>query len=215
MFICLSSMRLNSGRFQKNTISSKGRERSWRRARVHRGKKGRIRGSHGEQGRDFSLSRLSLEDVFDPTGAGDTFAGGFMGYLSNVGERPWRRKAGHYHGLPHGLLQRGGLQHQPYQSPEVRRNQRALQILQRVHGFWGHSNPGVGRRSRASSATKHKPNSPYLNEHGVGHSPQTRSFAPTAHTNLHSKIERGDKEEATEAYILVRRGADDEVNKVI
>ncbi|OPY66025.1 MAG: hypothetical protein A4E62_02578 [Syntrophorhabdus sp. PtaU1.Bin002] len=39
------------------------------------------------------------------------------------------------------------------------------------------------------------------------------------YTNLHSKIAPkgypGDKEEATEAYILVRRGDDDEVNKVI
>jgi sugar/nucleoside kinase (ribokinase family) len=25
-----------------------------------------------------------LEEVFDPTGAGDTFAGGFIGYLSSV-----------------------------------------------------------------------------------------------------------------------------------
>jgi len=25
-----------------------------------------------------------LEEVFDPTGAGDTFAGGFMGYLSST-----------------------------------------------------------------------------------------------------------------------------------
>ncbi len=29
---------------------------------------------------------LPLEDVFDPTGAGDTFAGGFIGYLAQVGE---------------------------------------------------------------------------------------------------------------------------------
>ena len=28
-----------------------------------------------------------LEDVFDPTGAGDTFGGGFVGYLASV-ERP-------------------------------------------------------------------------------------------------------------------------------
>jgi len=35
------------------------------------------------------------------------------------------------------------------------------------------------------------------------------------YTNLDSKIERGDNEEATEACILVRRGVDDEVNKVI
>jgi hypothetical protein len=34
-------------------------------------------------------------------------------------------------------------------------------------------------------------------------------------TNSDSKIERGDKEEATEAYISVRRGDDDEVNNVI
>ena len=34
----------------------------------------------------FSAPAYPLEDVFDPTGAGDTFAGGFMGYLSTVEE---------------------------------------------------------------------------------------------------------------------------------
>jgi sugar/nucleoside kinase (ribokinase family) len=34
----------------------------------------------------FLCPAFPLEDVFDPTGAGDTFAGGFMGYLANVGE---------------------------------------------------------------------------------------------------------------------------------
>jgi len=34
-----------------------------------------------------------------------------------------------------------------------------------------------------------------------------------AYTNSDSKIKRGDKEEATEAYILVRRGDDDEGNE--
>lgn len=34
----------------------------------------------------FLAPAFPLEDVFDPTGAGDTFAGGFMGYLSNVGD---------------------------------------------------------------------------------------------------------------------------------
>ena len=32
----------------------------------------------------FFAPALPLEDVFDPTGAGDTFAGGFIGYLSSV-----------------------------------------------------------------------------------------------------------------------------------
>jgi sugar/nucleoside kinase (ribokinase family) len=32
----------------------------------------------------FSAPAYPLEEVFDPTGAGDTFAGGFMGYLANT-----------------------------------------------------------------------------------------------------------------------------------
>jgi sugar/nucleoside kinase (ribokinase family) len=32
----------------------------------------------------FSAPAYPLEAVFDPTGAGDSFAGGFMGYLSSV-----------------------------------------------------------------------------------------------------------------------------------
>ncbi len=32
----------------------------------------------------FSAPAYPLEDVFDPTGAGDTFAGGFMGYIANI-----------------------------------------------------------------------------------------------------------------------------------
>ena len=34
----------------------------------------------------FAAPAMPLEDVFDPTGAGDTFAGGFMGYLASCTE---------------------------------------------------------------------------------------------------------------------------------
>jgi sugar/nucleoside kinase (ribokinase family) len=34
----------------------------------------------------FSAPALPLEEVFDPTGAGDTFAGGFIGYLAKTGD---------------------------------------------------------------------------------------------------------------------------------
>lgn len=34
----------------------------------------------------FAAPAYPLEEVFDPTGAGDTFAGGFMGYLANTGD---------------------------------------------------------------------------------------------------------------------------------
>jgi sugar/nucleoside kinase (ribokinase family) len=37
----------------------------------------------------FSAPALLLDEVFDPTGAGDTFAGGFMGYLSSQDKINW------------------------------------------------------------------------------------------------------------------------------
>lgn len=47
------------------------------------------RGEYGSvmvSGRDFFFApAYPLESVFDPTGAGDTFAGGFMGYLASRG----------------------------------------------------------------------------------------------------------------------------------
>ena len=47
------------------------------------------KGEHGAllfgDGQVFSAPALPLADVYDPTGAGDTFAGGFMGYLAKVG----------------------------------------------------------------------------------------------------------------------------------
>lgn len=46
------------------------------------------KGEHGallfHQNEVFFAPALPLEDVFDPTGAGDTFAGGFIGYLSKT-----------------------------------------------------------------------------------------------------------------------------------
>lgn len=47
------------------------------------------KGEHGallfHEGKIFSAPALPLAEVFDPTGAGDTFAGGFIGYLAKVG----------------------------------------------------------------------------------------------------------------------------------
>ena len=34
----------------------------------------------------FFAPALPLEEVFDPTGAGDTFAGGFAGYIASTGD---------------------------------------------------------------------------------------------------------------------------------
>lgn len=46
------------------------------------------KGEHGallfSEERVFFAPALPLAEVFDPTGAGDTFAGGFMGYLAST-----------------------------------------------------------------------------------------------------------------------------------
>ena len=49
---------------------------------VKRGEYGVLMFSNGSV---FAAPAFPLEEVFDPTGAGDTFAGGFMGYLANTG----------------------------------------------------------------------------------------------------------------------------------
>jgi sugar/nucleoside kinase (ribokinase family) len=47
------------------------------------------KGEHGallfHEDKIFSAPALPLADVFDPTGAGDTFAGGFIGYMAKIG----------------------------------------------------------------------------------------------------------------------------------
>ena len=47
------------------------------------------KGEHGallfHEDKIFSAPALPLADVFDPTGAGDTFAGGFIGYMAQIG----------------------------------------------------------------------------------------------------------------------------------
>lgn len=48
------------------------------------------KGEHGallfQEGKIFAVPALPLEEVFDPTGAGDTFAGGFAAYLARKGD---------------------------------------------------------------------------------------------------------------------------------
>ncbi len=48
------------------------------------------KGEHGallfEGGKVFFAPALPLAEVYDPTGAGDTFAGGFMGYIARTGD---------------------------------------------------------------------------------------------------------------------------------
>ena len=51
------------------------------------------KGEHGallfQEEKVFFAPALPLEEVFDPTGAGDTFAGGFIGHLAATGDLSW------------------------------------------------------------------------------------------------------------------------------
>jgi len=51
------------------------------------------RGEYGallfHAGQIFSAPAYPLEDVFDPTGAGDTFAGGFIGHIGRMMDKDW------------------------------------------------------------------------------------------------------------------------------
>jgi sugar/nucleoside kinase (ribokinase family) len=66
----------------RNIVQAAQTVRSWgpQITVVKRGEYGAMLFDHGEV---FSLPALPLAEVKDPTGAGDTFAGGFMGYLAS------------------------------------------------------------------------------------------------------------------------------------
>jgi len=56
-----------------------------RRIVIKRGEYGVLQLADGTM---FAAPAYPLEEIFDPTGAGDSFAGGFMGYLASRGDAP-------------------------------------------------------------------------------------------------------------------------------
>src|SRR5579864_4805293 len=81
--------RLLSGEANLRRAAAKIHQMGPRTLVIKRGEYGAVL-FHG--GHHFMAPGYLLEDVFDPTGAGDCFAGGFMGYLAGRGTRP---KDGH------------------------------------------------------------------------------------------------------------------------
>ncbi len=58
---------------------------------IKRGEYGVVMFQYGEDGKlqIFNLPGYPLEDVIDPTGAGDALAGGFMGYIASTEDITW------------------------------------------------------------------------------------------------------------------------------
>ena len=76
----------------------------------------------------FALPAYPLAEVIDPTGAGDSFAGGFVGYVAAQRDepdrpRPPRARDGLRHGA--GLVQRRGVRHRARRAAHGRRGRRA------------------------------------------------------------------------------------------
>ena len=87
----------------------------------------------------FALPAYPLERVVDPTGAGDTFAGGFVGYVAAHRERGGHRRAPRARdGLRDRdrLLQRRGVRHRARRAPDrPTRSPSASTRLQRMTSF--------------------------------------------------------------------------------
>ena len=78
-----SELRGTLGRLER----APGRSLGPRSRAPSRGGKARgIRRAADRAGKTFFVPAFPLEEVFDPTGAGDSFAGGFLGYLARTGD---------------------------------------------------------------------------------------------------------------------------------
>ena len=85
----------------------------------------------------FMVPGYLLEDVFDPTGAGDCFAGGFIGYLAGQGVSPARRRSRFRRAAPRrdlrlrdGQLLLREVRRGPLPHPDPRRDRGALSRVQ-------------------------------------------------------------------------------------
>jgi sugar/nucleoside kinase (ribokinase family) len=104
-----------------NDSEARELSRDWNIHRAAAGSCGRAvarRDQAGEYGalliepqRTFYVPAFPLETVFDPTGAGDAFAGGFMAYLARTGSLTETTSAGHGVRRGDGLLRGGAVRH--------------------------------------------------------------------------------------------------------
>ena len=81
----------------------------------------------------FKAPALPLEEVIDPTGAGDSFAGGFFGYLASQPEQtPERFSTRHVLRQRDGILRLRTLRHRAAAAAHAQGDRRAICALPRV-----------------------------------------------------------------------------------
>lgn len=85
----------------------------------------------------FFAPALPLEEVFDPTGAGDTFAGGFMGYLSKANSTSFpnmKRAIIYGSAMASFCVEKFGPERlQSLRKPEIKKRVQQFQQLSRFH----------------------------------------------------------------------------------
>ncbi len=97
-------------------------------------------GAFGFGRHPFRAPALPIDEVKDPTGAGDSFAGGFMGYLASQPEINREvLEACHVLRQRHGIVCSRALRYRAPAIADSRRNRRPLPDLPRADA------PGVGR----------------------------------------------------------------------
>ena len=76
----------------------------------------------------FRAPALPLEEVVDPTGAGDSFAGGFFGYLASQPQlTPGAFRRAMFYGSRDGFVHRRALWHRTSATADTRGDRRTLQ----------------------------------------------------------------------------------------
>ena len=84
----------------------------------------------------FSVPAFPLEEVHDPTGAGDSFAGGFMGYLAGAGRvNEQTLRVRHGVRVRAGQLRRGAIRRRAPRQGQAQRNQCARAPVLETHFF--------------------------------------------------------------------------------
>ena len=105
----------------------------------------------------FALPGFPLEDVRDPTGAGDSFAGGFFGYLDGHDGELDEPTPAAGDGLRHRarLLQRRGVRHRAGRPARARRDRGALRDAARDDPVRGRRRRRLSRRGGRRSLARH------------------------------------------------------------
>ncbi len=106
-------------------------------------------GAFGIGRHPFRAPALPIEEVKDPTGAGDSFAGGFMGYIASQGDRePRSAEAGAVLRRRDGIVCGGAFRHRTSAIAHSRRDRRPLSDLPRIDPPRMSSSARAGRWDR-------------------------------------------------------------------